>query len=247
MGMKTIGDWLPENEKDTLKRILIQEHGSLANFSLIPGGEKIIYELCSTPWNLVNNKHSEESLEIQIKRYIAVFALGLSLKGVPSLYINGLIGLSNVEKKFDENRSVNRQIIDYDELVAELEDFQSKPSKIMSEMKKLIEIRRNEPAFELSGPIKSVEVDANVIVLILSSNKNEQVISIVNVANKHKNIELNLKLIPLRTFIKLREALIENKDLRNLMTNELIHKVTLKKEKLNITLEPYDVQWIKVL
>ena len=111
MGLKPIGKWLPDNEKKKLQEILIEKHGVLPNYSILPGGERIIYELCSTPWNLINSENEEEPVELKIDRYLAVFALGLMIKGVPSIYINGLLAIPNYEGEIDENRSINRQIL----------------------------------------------------------------------------------------------------------------------------------------
>ncbi len=87
MGMKPIGNWLPDSEKLLLQKILVEEHGVLANYAKLPGGRKIVYELCSTPWNFINKEKSSEPFDLQIDRYLTVFALGLMIKGVSSIYI----------------------------------------------------------------------------------------------------------------------------------------------------------------
>ncbi|MFX1533631.1 MAG: alpha-amylase family glycosyl hydrolase, partial [Promethearchaeota archaeon] len=60
MGLKPVGDWLPLDEKEKLQSVLINRHGVLPNYSRLPGGQKIIYELCATPWNLINETESDE-------------------------------------------------------------------------------------------------------------------------------------------------------------------------------------------
>jgi sucrose phosphorylase len=111
MGMKPIGDWLPDTEKRNFQKILIEQHGALPNYAYMPGGGRIIYELCATPWSYINRTNTSESISLQLKRYLAMIALGLMVKSVPAIYINGLLGIPNYQGEIDENRTINREIL----------------------------------------------------------------------------------------------------------------------------------------
>ncbi len=233
MGLKPIGEWLPDSEKKRLQEILIEKHGALPNYSILPGGERIIYELCSTPWNLVNSEIEEEPVELQIDRYLAVFALGLMIKGVSSIYINGLLAIPNYKGEIDENRSINRQILNKKELDELLTDKDSIAYKVFSKIKTLINIRTVEKAFELRGHVKPFLVSDTVVsVLISSSKETDKIIALVNVSSKDQLIHLDLKNIEM-------DGIDCYKDL-------ISHaKYSNKSKELRLTLKPYQICWLK--
>jgi len=43
MGMKPIGNWLPETEKRKLQDILVKKHGALPNYAKLPGGQGLVW------------------------------------------------------------------------------------------------------------------------------------------------------------------------------------------------------------
>ncbi|MCB0324755.1 MAG: hypothetical protein KDD69_14330, partial [Bdellovibrionales bacterium] len=94
LGMKPARGLLPEGAVSEMIERLVDEHGGLPNFAVLPGGERIVYEVCATPWDLINPGDSEEPLALQIDRYLAVVALGLLPRGLPAFYINGILGRS---------------------------------------------------------------------------------------------------------------------------------------------------------
>ena len=234
MGMKPIGDWLPDSEKHKLQRILIEEHGALANYAKLPGGEKIVYELCSTPWNFINRENSSESFELQLNRYLAVFALGLMIKGVPSIYINGLLGISNSKDLLDENRSINRQILDEKEINSELQDEGSHMSKVLDRILELISIRRKESAFDLNGSYQVLSLNENVVSVLLSSySKADKLIALVNVSDSDKSLEVDCYQLGFaKSFLT---DLIFDK----------VYKIPPKGDLLKITLSPYQICWLR--
>ena len=232
MGMKPLGDWLPNEEKEKLQELIIQKHGGLPNYAKIAGGKKILYEICSTSWSLINQKESKDPISIQIDRFIVVFALGLCIKGVPSIYINGLFGISNYSGELDENRSINRQVLDKDTLIQSVQDKNSVHSRIFNKIIQLLDIRKQEDAFEFKGSYSVFNLHENVVSILLSSNdmKNE-IFSITNVSNKKVNIQIEAS-----SFSTSKSEL-----------NDLIgHKHYEKTNSIfSIQLDPYQICWLK--
>jgi sucrose phosphorylase len=232
MGLKPLGNWLPENEKKKLQEILIEKHGALPNYSILPGGERIIYELCSTPWNLINSENTKEPAELQISRYLAVFALGLMIKGAPSIYINGLLAIPNYKGEIDEKRSINRQFLNIKELDDLITDEDSITCKVFSEIKALIGIRKKESAFELTGHVEPFFVNKNVVSVIIASSKEiEKLIALVNVSQEEQHIQLDLK-----------EIRMEGNHFKDLIS---LVEYSIKSEELILTLKPYQICWLK--
>jgi sucrose phosphorylase len=234
MGMKPIGNWLPESEKEQLQRILVDKHGALPNYAKIPGGKKIIYELCSTTWNFVNKIDSSDPIDIQINRYFVVFALGLLLRGVPSIYINGLLGITNYDGDLDENRTINREILDEKNIDSNLGDTGAIMSEIIDRMKKLILIRQNESAFDLDGSFTVLNLNEHVVSMILfSSTQKERIISFVNVSNSTRKVK-----------IKKKDLILENSTLTDLIL-EKEYKIPLNDDSIEFILLPYQIIWLQ--
>ncbi len=237
MGMKPIGSWLPETEKRKLQDILVKKHGALPNYAKLPGGQKIIYELCSTPWNFINDTRSNEPVSVQIDRYLAVLALGLMLKGVPSIYINGLLGVPNYEGDLDENRTINRQILEEDILFAELKNKDSQMNKVFSRIMTLIDIRRTENAFDLGGQLLAYPLNEAVASGLLSStNSLEKIFSMINVSNETQTIQLDTSELDLDPSVRFKD-IITNVD----------YKLTQPTRILEMTLKPYQICWLKII
>jgi sucrose phosphorylase len=196
MGMKPIGNWLPEAEKTILQKILVEKHGALPNYAKIPGGKRIIYELCATPWSYINESNSDEPFSLQLKRYLAVLSLGLMIKSVPAIYINGLLGIPNFGGNLEENRSINREILEYNHIIGQLEDKKSKTSQIFNDIMKLIKIRVREEAFDPKGDIEPLFVHENVISVLISSpcNRN-RILALVNISKSNLEIIIQRKMI----------------------------------------------------
>ena len=54
MGRKPLLGLLPERDLEWLVDTLVTAHGALPNYARQPGGGRIVYELCATPWSLLN-------------------------------------------------------------------------------------------------------------------------------------------------------------------------------------------------
>ncbi|MHA1990392.1 MAG: alpha-amylase family glycosyl hydrolase [Candidatus Hodarchaeales archaeon] len=234
MGMKPIGNWLPETEKERMQKILVEEHGALPNYAKLPGGRQIIYELCSTAWNFINKEISIDSLDTQVNRYIAVFALGLMIKGVPSIYINGLLGIHNNKDFLDENRSINREILVENKIYSELNDKNSIMTMIFNKIKKLITIRRTEDSFDLTGTFKVIKIDESIVsVLLMSESKKESIFALVNVSNAKRNLLFS------RSRIKW-----TNNKIIDLITGKT-YESPVDDDLCEFTLGPYQISWLK--
>lgn len=111
VGMKAVRGVLSDSQVDSMVSVLVDDHGGLPNYGILPGGKKIVYEVCATPWQLINNVHRDESFDVRLRRYLAVVNLGLLVRGMPAIYFNGLFGAKNYvpEHGLDENRTVNRE------------------------------------------------------------------------------------------------------------------------------------------
>lgn len=242
MGLKPVKGFLTDDERNKLAQMLVDDHKALPNHAFLPGGEKIVYEVCATPWNIINPQDSKESDDLQIKRYLAVVSLGLMLKGIPAFYINGLIGAENYlpDEGLDENRTVNRENLDVDSLFELLGAETSRMGNVLDRISRILTLRASEPVFGSEIlETELVEVDNHsVVVYLLKGNKTkDSVLSIVNVSNEVQNIDVRLK----------KDAVSIGLSSESVPVKDLISgkKYEMVKQKLVLKLAPYDVLWLK--
>ena len=231
MGLKPIRGFLTEIQINKLTEILVNKHHALPNYAHLPGGKEIIYEICSTPWNLINKSRSEEKLELQVNRYMVVLALGLMVRGLPAIYINGLLATPNYypANGLDENRTVNRQVFNYLKLMKNLDNKNSQMGLAFTQLIKLLRIRSKEKLFNPNNPpVKTINLSNNSVIAakLTDLKKTKFLITLVNVSNQKQNITIK-----------------SDKNLVDIIS----YKKYPKRENnhLRITLEPYEILWLK--
>lgn len=245
MGLKPLRGILSEEEIERFADRLVKR-GGLPNYAYLPGKKKIVYEVCSTPWHLINGNDETEAFDLKLSRYLLVLALGLSLRGLPAIYINGLFGAKNYypEEGLDENRTVNREVFGRDELFEELDNQYSHKGRVMRKVFSLLTIRSRESAFDPLGPaVKIVENKSKkAISFVLESEKRDSmVLAVFNLSQTVEPLAIDKK--------ELLGELRENRGVNNqpefydLISGEGFR---VKKGWLKLKLEPYQVLWLKL-
>ena len=204
MGRKPVIGLLPNADLERLVTMLAADHGALPNYARQAGGGRIIYELCATPWSLINRADAEEPLQLQVDRYTACAALGLTLRGVPAFYINGLLGVPNRldPAQLDENRSINREQFDEQALYAELDDRRGQIRRVLERLLHLIAVRAREPAFAPGGPPLQVLDSAPAVVAVVADGRGRRVLALTNVSAAPQRIALDTDLFPGRRAVR---------------------------------------------
>ncbi len=239
MGLKPAHGWLSPDQMEQLLDILIREHGALPNYAALPGGKRIVYEICATPWNLVNKPKSKEPLPLCISRYLAVIHLGFLVRGLPAFYINGLIGAENAPlEDLDENRSINRQTFEAKRLFQMLDGDSRRMKTVFHEILCLLEKRRQHPAFDPRGPAaEPVSVGNPAVVLArLKSPLGKSFLWVcVNVSKKPQSVRIAAKQMRGRPAFQWEDAL----------SGQCLEPD--KRGHLALELNPYQVFWLKPL
>ena len=200
MGRKPVLGLLPESDLERMVQDLVARHGALPNYARQAGGDRIIYELCATPWSLINRADADEPLQLQVDRYTACAALGLTLRGVPAFYINGLLGVPNrlAPRGLDENRSINREQFDETSLYAELDNPGNQMRLVLERLLRLIEVRTREPAFAPGGPPLDVLDSPAAVVAVVAAGGGRRVLALTNVSASPQRIRLETSQFPSR-------------------------------------------------
>ena len=232
MGRKPVLGLLSDADLERMVQDLVNDHGALPNYARQAGGGRIIYELCATPWSLINRADAGEPLQLQVDRYVACGALGLVLRGVPAFYINGLLGVPNRldPAQLDENRSINREQFEEAALYAELDDRGGHMRQVLDRLLRLIALRAAEPAFAPGGlPLQVLGTPA-AVVAVVADGGGRRVVALTNVSAAAQRIALDAALFSGRGAVV-----------------ELIAGNTWPRSAgamLELTLAPYEVQWL---
>ncbi|MCY4484699.1 MAG: alpha-amylase family glycosyl hydrolase [Spirochaetaceae bacterium] len=232
MGRKPVLGLLPDADLERMVQDLVAGHGALPNYARQAGGGRIIYELCATPWSLINRADAGEPPQLQVDRYVACGALGLVLRGVPAFYINGLLGVPNRldPEQLDENRSINREQFDEAALYAELDDRGSQMRRVLDRLLHLIEIRAGEPAFDPGGPPLQVLDSPAAVVAVAADGRGRRVVALTNLSAEPQRLRLSTALF--RGQGRVRE-LISGAE-----------RTVPAEEAWDMLLAPHDVTWL---
>ncbi len=173
----------------------------------------------------VRGEGERESLDLQVNRFIAAQAIMLSLIGVPGIYFHSLFGSrgwTEGVKQTGRNRTINREKCQFDELQTQLADESSLRFKVFSNYTQLLKARSSSPAFHPHGTQVVLNLHPSVFAIErLSPDEKSRVVCMQNVSEKKISFTTNYK------------------SAKDLVTG---HKIQMS----NITLEPYQVLWIKI-
>lgn len=175
-----------EDEERQMMVDRVLEHGGKISYKNNPDGSKSPYELNISYMDALT--HPQDGSDSRIKRFLASQFILLSLAGVPGIYIHSLLGSRNWLEGVEAsgiNRRINREKLDYDQLIIELETNQER-NTVFNKYTELLSIRRSEKAFKPNSRQKVLSLNNKVFALIRA----DEVIAIVNIANEEVGLEM---------------------------------------------------------
>lgn len=223
--------------KDVIDTIIqrAKEHGAYISYKMTEERTEEPYEINTTWWSAINRDDSDEDMAFQVKRYIASRSIALVLQGVPGVYVHGAVGTSSDHefvKKTNHKRDVNRGVIDSKTVAEGLQDPNSKISLLRGAGSKLNLTRTRQRAFHPNGNQHVLMASPHVFTILRTSPEGDQhVLTMTNVTNSTIRIEIPLS-----------ELNIQEKHWYDLLGDKAWVAVG---NKIGVTLEPYDVIWLK--
>ncbi|MEJ2338107.1 MAG: alpha-amylase family glycosyl hydrolase [Gemmatimonadales bacterium] len=212
-----------------------REHGALVSYRAVGDGSEEPYEINTTWFGALNRADQDEELDLQVRRFTASRSIALVLRGVPGVYLHGLIGTLNdpsAATLTGHARDINRQSIDENELFAARRDPESRLRHIVRRFGRLLSIRVSEPAFHPNAAQEVLDLSPSLFAVLRTSRDGERrILALTNVTDKDQRLELD----------------VEELALPQGRFRDLVSKAELESEagKLSVTLEPYDVAWLK--
>ena len=215
-----------------------KDHGGLVSYKSAADGSDVPYEINITWYSALNKEDSDETMDLQVKRFTASRAVALVLEGVPAIYLHGLLGTENDCEAVTATRSkraINRTFIDAPALYRNLADPASKVARINKELGRLLRIRTDARVFHPQGPQRVLDSSPRVFCLMRSTPEEDRhVVTLTNVTKD--TIELNVPV----------------EDLGFAATGEWLDLVAENRWMadggiVRVRLEPYGVLWLEPL
>lgn len=209
-------------------------HGGQVSYRALPDGSKSVYELNIVLYDALNDP-AHPNLELDVRRFLASQVIMLSLVGVPGVYVHSVLGSRNCHHCVAARgypRAINREKFRLEDLRHLLDDPGQPPYHVFRGYRRLLELRREQPAFHPNASQHILLVDEHLFVLVrVPKDERRLLIAIVNVTGGSKKVELDLKAHHVPLFDRW-DDIIEGKRYR------------LTKGVLQLVLEPYQFMWL---
>ena len=230
IGMRPAEGVLTDKEiKKMLQRL--KKNGSQFSMRKLSNGEEKVYEANISLFDALKFTDSDKKGKFDLKRFIAAHCIILAIEGVPAFYFNSLFATKNDEKAFASSgikRNLNRYKWDYSSLISLLNKKDSIEYNSYDAFKKLISIRKVQPAFHPNATQFTLNLDKNIFsVWRQSRDRKQSIFALTNVSSK--TVKLNSNQI-------------------NLIDDEQWFDLLSPNEKITngqfIKLNPYQTVWI---
>jgi sucrose phosphorylase len=230
VGLRPVEGILSEEEIEKVVE-KVNTKGGLVSYKTNSDGSKSPYELNVTYVDAIRDQ--ENDLKTQVDQFMASQSIMLAMQGVPGIYLHSLLGSENYQQGVEEsgaNRRINREKLDKDQLLAELNEEGSFRKEVFDKYRELLKIRKDNQAFSPAAEQKILELDSRIFALQRAEGTKE-----ITVINNLSAEEVELKIA--------RDIIADSKEtLKDLISGE---EYELNKDQIEITLAPYQVSWLK--
>ncbi|MBP1919346.1 sugar phosphorylase [Youngiibacter multivorans] len=177
-------------EKEEVQSIIdeVQKRGGQIGWRTLPDGSQTAYELNINYLDAIAGDESD--LETMARKFMGSQCILLSFVGMPAIYYHSILGSRNSYRDFEESgikRRINRAKLDFDLLKRELDDKTSLRRIVLDSYKKLIAIRKVQPAFDPNRTQRTLFLDYRVFALIRGDK--ESILVLVNVSRDELVLE----------------------------------------------------------
>jgi len=220
VGLMPAKDILPKKDIEKVVE-QVKKNGGYVSYKDNPDGTQSAYELNINYFDaLISDNDTEND---KINKFILAQSILLSIIGVPAIYIHSLVGSRNYYdgvKNTGRNRSINRESLDFEKLVNEIENKDNLRNKIYQKYVEVIDIRKKEVCFHPNANMEIVDID-NRLFCYKRINGDSEILVINNMSNEEVDIVID-------------------KEYVDIISNEIIRSKTTK-------LKSYQMKWLKSL
>ena len=230
IGMRPAEGLLSDDEISKMLERL-KKNGSQFSMRKLSSNEDKVYEANISLFSALQFTDIDKEGNFVLERFIASHCIILAIEGVPAFYFNSFFATKNDDKSYlnsEVKRDLNRHKWDYSNLEAMLKDKNSVENICYELLKKLISIRKVQPAFHPNATQFTLNLNKNIFsVWRQSRDRRQSIFAITNVTSK--KIDLNTNMI----------NLIDDEQWYDLLKPEISFK-----DEQKIKLDPYQTIWI---
>lgn len=180
IGVNPIRGIVPEEEILSFINILQKESDALVSYKENPDGTQSPYEINVSYLSAIGGRIIDDKAT---RKFITAQAILLSFIGVPAVYVHSLIGSQNYKEgveKTGQNRSVNREKNDLNEIKRALEHENNIRHTIFTALKRLIGIRKSFQAFSPSARQEILELSPKALCFLRQSEDGQRIMCMYN-------------------------------------------------------------------
>jgi glycosidase len=182
IGLRATEGILTDSERAALVS-RTEAHGGRVSMASRPDGTSAVYELNLGYLDALCTPDEAADAAVLAAKALAAHSILFAFLGVPAVYYHSLVGSppdhEGMESS-DINRRINREVLDADELVRELE---SDPRRcaVFTGMRRLLEVRRGQPAFSPFGTQQVEDLDDRVFAVRRGGGTPDELLCVTNV------------------------------------------------------------------
>lgn len=193
IGLRPTDGLLTEEEKQRLINTM-ESFGGRVSYRRAPDGRDQAYEINITLWDALKGTAEGGSDHWQLQRFLCAHTVMLALEGIPAFYIHSLLGTENDQVRVEHTgrlRSINRSQWQIDTVESTLDDPLSHHGKVFHELKRLIGIRRDQPAFHPNATQFTLHLGLQIFGFWRQSMRREQsIFCIHNISGEVQQVAL---------------------------------------------------------
>lgn len=230
VGLRPTDGLLDDEEKERLIHTM-ESFGGRISYRHTPGGGEQPYEVNIALYDAMAGTAERGADGWQLQRFICAHAIMLALEGIPGFYIHSLLGTGNDYQRMEHTgrlRSINRGQWDLEVLEQTLVDPLSHHHRVYTELRRLIAIRREQPAFHPNATQFTLHLGLEIFGFWRQSLLREQSIFCIN------NVTDRVQQVALEDI-----NLIGTDQWRDLISGNEIHDLSGC-----LTLKPYQAVWL---
>ncbi|MBW2410474.1 MAG: sugar phosphorylase [Deltaproteobacteria bacterium] len=167
---------------------IVKANGGQVSYKRNPDGSDSPYELNITYVDAILADPESKRAE----KFLAAQSIQYALPGVPATYIHSLLGSRNWLEGVQQTgraRTVNRERLQIQDVLAELEDPESFRAKVFFPYLHLIKIRKAQPAFHPNAAFEILDLDARVFAIKRSADT-QVIYALTNISSREIRVEL---------------------------------------------------------
>src|SRR6056297_17900 len=233
IGLRPTDGLLDDSEKQRLINTM-ESFGARVSYRRTPDGRDQPYEINIALYDALQGTADSGRDHWQLQRFVCAHTVMLALEGIPAFYIHSLLATENDLERVEHTgrlRSINRSQWQLDDLEQKLADPLSHHNKAFQELKRLMAIRRKQPAFHPNATQFTLHLGLQLFGFWRQSMRRDQsIFCIHNISNEMQQVALS--------------------DINLIGTDhwqDLISGMTIDDLSGSITLKPYQSVWLSNL